>query len=747
MAVGTRVREWLDARPPAQEVLCALLAMGLSVIGALVAMRAWNGDPAMPVRYGGDSFLGLLNAQAMIEDGWYLDVHRVGAPFGLDFHDYAVGMDNGNFLLMKLLTLVTSWAPYVLNGLFLSTFALVSLSAYCVLRALGAGRATSVVSAVLFALVPIHWERGAGHLFLSAYWSVPLGAYLFVQLVRGEALLTRRPTGRARDPRSWLTRRTLATLALCALIASGGVYYAAFTVAFVALAGVLAAATGRRVGPLGTAATIVAAIGIVAVFNLAPTIVYQQRHGDNAVVAQRTPAESEVYSLRFAQLVLPQASHRWGWYAAQGQKWRLGSGHNGEGAQTPGTIGVLALLALLAVAAARVVRPPREGSFAADERVGALSLGVVAALFIATTGGLATLFAFYVSPQLRASNRISIFVAFFALAALAIALDRLGAPALTRARKAAFTGLLVAMLAFGFWDQTTDAYIPDYNGIEAQWDADGLYGRSVEQRLGGRGEVLQLPYHAFPESAPVGRMADYDQFRSFLHTSRIEWSYGAMKGRPEDWQEELAALPVREQVAAAAAAGFDGVEVDRFGFGDGKVEKDVAAMLGGTPIVSPDGRLAFYDARRFAARVQKAASPQVDEAVLEPLQIEWADGFSGAEPSGSRWADRRAELRIENPSGETRVARLTTMLGTSAPSLAVVEVPGTVPRFRTVQTDSDGERFTLRLWVPPGGLVVKFSTEAPPTPGPAEDTRPRFLYFVEPSVVDVALERLAQQVR
>ena len=55
---------------------------------------------------------------------------------------------------------------------------------------------------------------------------------------------------------------------------------------------------------------------------------------------------------------------------------------------------------------------------------------------------------------------------------------------------------------------------------------------------------------------------------SFLHTRSVRWSYGAMKGRPADWAAELVGVPVADLVSRLAAAGFDGVYVDRFGYAD-----------------------------------------------------------------------------------------------------------------------------------------------------------------------------------
>src|SRR3712207_7344477 len=48
------------------------------------------------------------------------------------------------------------------------------------------------------------------------------------------------------------------------------------------------------------------------------------------------------------------------------------------------------------------------------------------AFLVGTTGGVSAILAWVVSPQIRGWNRLSIFIAFFALAAVALLLDALG---------------------------------------------------------------------------------------------------------------------------------------------------------------------------------------------------------------------------------------------------------------------------------------------------------------------------------
>src|SRR5205814_2329317 len=151
-------------------------------------------------------------------------------------------------------------------------FPLVALAAYVVLRRLGASAAVAAVCAVLYAMLPYHFARRELHLFLSGYFAVPLGAYLILSTFSGTPLFTRRP--HAARPR-WASRRTLLTLAACAVLGSASVYYAGFTVALLVAAGVVALIARGDAGALKGALGATAAIAAMLAINFAPVALYK----------------------------------------------------------------------------------------------------------------------------------------------------------------------------------------------------------------------------------------------------------------------------------------------------------------------------------------------------------------------------------------------------------------------------------------------------------------------------------------
>jgi len=169
--------------------------------------------------------------KGILKYGWWLENPDLGAPSGQQLYDFPnlVG-DSLHLALFKLLGVFSSDPVLILNLFFLLSFPLVALMSFLVLRQLGIRAAVALVCSVLYALAPYHFWRGEPHVFLGAYYSVPVGAYLVLSLLSGRALFTRR--ARTGGPRllAWASKRSLVTLMLCLLVACAGTtYYAAFT--------------------------------------------------------------------------------------------------------------------------------------------------------------------------------------------------------------------------------------------------------------------------------------------------------------------------------------------------------------------------------------------------------------------------------------------------------------------------------------------------------------------------------------
>jgi phosphoglycerol transferase len=554
-----------------REAAFAAAAAALAGVGATVFLRLWDADFRVPFSYAGDGTLNLTLIKTVMERGWFYENPRLGAPSGQELYDYPVLSGDGlHVVFFWLAGLFTADPSLVMNIFFVLTFPVTAVVTYFVLRRLAVGPEVALVVALLYTLTPYHFMRGEVHLFLAAYYVVPIGAYLALSVLDGRL------------------RIGLGTAGLAALVAvaSGSFYYSAFTVLLVAVAVVLRFLVSRDRRALLAGGFVVGVILAVSLVQLAPTIVYRVANGTNEEVAKRYWFESENYSLRLTQLLLPVDGHRIDALASRKAEYTEQIPQNEGRAATLGVIGSVGFLWLLAVALLAVVGAWPE----VISRYRGIAALTLAAVLVGTTGGLSTLLA-VAWPQIRAWNRLSIFIAFFALLAVALLLESLR----PRLPAVGFGALLAGLLVLGALDQTSSFFIPPHAGLAVDYGADQSWYRSVERGLPERASVVQLPHEPFPEP-PLGSRPLYEPAKGYLHTSDLRWSWGAMRGRPDDWSGRYATRPAAELVPAAREAGFAAISVDRLAYLDGgvAVEADLRTVLGVEPERSPDGRYLIW---------------------------------------------------------------------------------------------------------------------------------------------------------
>jgi phosphoglycerol transferase len=549
-------------------LVATLAAPVLALVAACLVLEVWNADLREPFDYVGDAAFTAAVVKNAVENGALWENDELGAPRGQELYDFPVWAgDNVQLAMVRAIGVVVRDPIVAFNLFYLLTFPLAALTAFLVMRRLGVRPPGALAASVLFALLPYHFLRGEDHLFLGAYWAVPLGCFLVLSVFADAPLVT-----------PFRSKRTLAILAACVVVGSAAVYYAAFTLVLLAFAAALSAAARRSVRPLVTTVALGGAIVAALVVNFAPAIVDRVREGSNPEL-ERFAFETEVFSLRPLQLVLPVSDHRIGAFADLKERYERHVGATEASFASLGVVGSVGLAVLIAVLLLAAVRT---GAPRGDPLLRYAAVSALVALFFAMTGGLAPVVSFLISPQLHAWNRLSVFIAFFALLAVALLVDRL--------RGGLAWGVAAALILVGALDQTTSAMTPRYDQVAAQWRSDETWVDQVDAALPEEAVVLQLPYVPFPSSPPVQRMVDYDHVHPYLHSDDLRWSYGAMKGRPEDVGDDVTSS------AQASALGFDAVMVDRFGFADNgaAVEAELRRISESEPIVSPDGRRVVY---------------------------------------------------------------------------------------------------------------------------------------------------------
>jgi len=354
-------------------------------------------------------------------------------------------------------------------------------------------------------------------------------------------------------------------------------------------------------------------VGLIVSFLLLsslPNLMYEFENGPNNNVARRAVVESEVLGLRLIQMVFPAPGHQVDAIADFAENYWFGDGKDlakseGSPSQSLGLIATLGFAWLLLVALAGCLSPRWQIGRLEHRQLATVT---VIAFLIGTVSGISLVFAYLVSPQIRSWNRISIFIAFFAIVAIALLLDALQERIRVRRGGPVLVGILLSsVLLIGLYDQSNNGfdqanngYVPDYSAAKDEYSNDAAFVSAIDDELPSQAQVFQLPYVPFPDHPPVTyseEMKNYELLRPYFHGSDLRWSYGAVRGRPDaDWQADLADKPTEDLVDTIIAKGFDGLYIERKGYPDraAELEGELGELLEVEPVVSPDGHKSFF---------------------------------------------------------------------------------------------------------------------------------------------------------
>lgn len=564
----------------------AAISMGAAV--ALLDLR--RADLRVPFEYRGDVFLYSAVIKSIVEHGWFWTNPSVGAPGALQLYDYPnVAHESLHLLLIKAMALFTHDWALLLNLYFLLGFPLITLVAMATLRRFRIGWGPAIVGGVLYSFLPTRLLKGEGHIFLDTFFQVPLAVLLLLWVCGADPPLARRPRSgvESQAARRSRRRRTLAALAICVLSAGTSSYFSFFTICLLAAGGLWASVERRSLRNLGAGFGLAAVIlCAMAAFGL-PSMVYHLRHGNNPEIGRREAREAEIYGMKIAQLLLPVDGHRVAALSRLKERYESRAPLSNENGTTSlGIVGGIGFLALVGAVVSRRHAAQREP-------VRSLAVLNLVAIFIGTVGGLGALFSLLVDPQIRTYSRIAVFIGFFALFEAMLLLDWL-----LHHRPRIGLVALPTVLVWGLLDQTSLRAARPYEEQKRWYASDRDIVRRIEARVPPGGAIFVLPYVSFPERPPLVGLTSNDEFRSYLHATHTRWSFPTMRARDGDRvQRQIAAQPPSDMLRSLTAAGFDGLLIHRDGYADGgaAIEAGFRGAVGIAPLLSEDGKLAFFD--------------------------------------------------------------------------------------------------------------------------------------------------------
>lgn len=699
--------------------------MVLSLLVAVVTWRVWRANLRFPIfSVRGDVAYEMTMVKAIMRHGWYEANPELAAPVGQLNYDFPAFIGElGKVLMVKALALFFTNPAVVMNAMVLGGFPLIALTTSLALRGLGFSRGVTLVGAVLFSTSPIHFVLGPTQVLLGLYIGIPLSGYLVLAVLGEKPLFTRRERV-SPQWRAWLSRRSIATIAMALLIGCLGLDYAEFTCLVLGISALLVFAVRRRLAGLGAAALVILAIAAPVLGSAIPDIAYRAAHGTDLVAAQRRPVETLTYGLPPIQLVMPQLDDR---IAPLGELTTrvdsdLDRGFPGApfdlGPQVSlGLFSAIGLIWILWIAIKGLIAGPRFKNPLANQ-AGAAALITI---LLAMGSGASVLFAYLISPQLRVWARIAILIGFFAVVGLALLLERARLAIGTRtAAKWWSAVVLTLVLVGGVLEGTTDRFIPNYQEFSDVWRADARFVAHVQHFLPPNSMVLELPYVAFPEALFPTGMTSYEPLLPYLHSTTLRWSAGTVKGRSTDWMALASTRPTDQLIADAVGAGFKGVYVLRGGYTDqgAAVIASIQALVGAPPLGDEDGSAAFFDLRPYAARLRHsigaAKLAAIGRATVYPPMLTYNSGFYGTKVAAGepQWGGQSDVVTVDNPAGAAQQVRFGAVLIEATSRHIAVNISWPDGTRARVAVGARGQKVERMLMLRPGENAIAFRADS-----------------------------------
>ena len=570
-------------------ILWLAVALAACLLTEYLTFGLWQIDWSVPVLYGGDGVSGVQGVKELLRGGGLN-----GWPFYEPESPFQANYSMLYTLFIRFCGLFTQNFALVFNLYVLVIPPVVTLSAYCVFRALSLGGVVSAAGAVTFGLCPYVQQRLAGHMGLAACECIPLVVLLCFWCVEDERF-NRPGKGFFRYRRNWLS------LVFAWMIANNGMiyypFYGCFLLCVTALCLLLRERSFRAIV---TPVITVAEIAFWEVVAFVPAVIGMLVGSGSSVTsgAVRGQTGGDIYGLRISSLLLSPN----GFGLERGARFINGyrtSLANEEGLMynenASGYLGMIGVVGFFLLVVLLLWGKAWHGSGKTADRLWFLARLHVWALLLATISGFGAIITIFVR-MIRGHTRISPYIAFLCILAVALCAQELLHRLRGKKRAVAAVGMAV-FFAYAYWEQQ-GFFHPDYAGVQTVWASDEAFVQSIEETSGADAMVYQLPYMKSFENGNQHKMADYTLYRGTLHSDTLRWSYGAPVGSENDtWNKATSELDPAAMVAELQAQGFAGIYLDRDGYEEADWQALEAALCEAagvqTPLVSEQGTLSY----------------------------------------------------------------------------------------------------------------------------------------------------------
>ncbi|WP_026499120.1 hypothetical protein [Butyrivibrio sp. WCD2001] len=570
----------------------ALLSLIIPLAIVLIAVRAWETNFCLEDSFGGDGMLCQLLIKSIANNGirglWidnYLGAPELSSLVDTPFLDLPMGMEI--FMLTRVIksTRAVLWAMYIISypciGVFMYVLVTRKLTDYQVLNA---------AIAIAYSIAPYHFIRAMGHSTLSRYYSVPICVFISMLIIEEEY--------RKGSPVRYGKFKTICMYLLCLLLGLSNIYYAFFGLVCIFSAVLIKILRTKSVRVLWNEALAVYFTLLGVFIGLFPHIYYTIKYGENSVAGVRYPQETEMFALKIIQLVLPCGYNRIPFLRNMNTAYSTAAFNiNENGMASLGLLATIGFICACGIIVSKFAFDNNERTDRPSRRLTLFSFLILVLIVYSMGGGIGTIVAYLITPEIRALNRCSIVISCLSLCVLNILVGKLYD--FSKRNKTLLAFYSIVLMAVGL-TLYSEVRISDKGWQEPLKERNEICHRffdDVQNSLEKGTLIYQLPHTDFPESLPSGTMTFYEPALAYVMTDGFMWSYGGIMGRDTKAHDLYIDDGISDDfVNGIKEAGFTAVYIDTKGYDDGGEEiiSFYSDELGLSPIISDDASLYLY---------------------------------------------------------------------------------------------------------------------------------------------------------
>jgi phosphoglycerol transferase len=345
----------------------------------------------------------------------------------------------------------------------------------------------------------------------------------------------------------------------------------------------------------------------------------------------------------------------------------------------------------------------------------------VAIILISTVGGFGAIFALVVTPQIRAWNRLSIYILFISLSGGAIVLSRF----IQRIKNQNIFKIILILIGFFSIIEQKPENLPididNYKMMIKDYKETKSFIEKIEESIDKGSMIFQLPYLMFPEGGVIRNLKPYQLVEGFLHTSGIRWSYGGTINRQSDiFNRAVSQLSVEKMIKVLVIVGFRGIYIDSRAYDYRDLDqliKKIEDTVESKPLKS-NNKILFYDLQKYGdhylSLYKGKEIDKIKSELLNTLNIPspWSGVYTFE--GDSRWLNKDAVFIIYNPRQMKVEYDLKFSLNTKYEDYSDVTVNLNGMAINNYKINSLKRECYERIWLEPGQNTIQFKTNGKP---------------------------------